>query len=80
MGNAAQSLLNLRSQIGSFAGKIIGNDNGGGSKSKVDTSWHDQMVKEANEGFRKRGMGTKAAQKKQAKKGAKKTASKRYGK
>ena len=50
--NPAQPLLDMRSKLGEWSRNILDRyDKPTGKKS--DTSWHDSMVKEANEGFRK---------------------------
>lgn len=57
--NAAQPLLDLRAKIGEYARKFLGDDKPLAKRGvvyagdKPDTSWHDEMVKEANESFRK---------------------------
>lgn len=57
--NAAQSLLDLRSKLGEYARKFLGGDKPLAKRGvvyagdKPDTSYHDEMVKEANESFRK---------------------------
>ena len=57
--NAAEPLLELKSEIGDYARKFLGNDKPRAKSGvvyagdKADTSYHDGMVKEANESFRR---------------------------
>lgn len=56
--NAAQPLLDLKSKIGEYARKFIGSDKPVSkgvvyAGDKPDTSYHDSMVKAANESFRR---------------------------
>jgi hypothetical protein len=48
--SAAQPILDLRDQLAGFAGKVKSWPK---PESKVDTRWHDEMVRKANESFRK---------------------------
>ena len=52
--NPAQPLLDLRDKISHYASKLTGKSQEPAKKAApVDTSWHDQMVKQANESIRK---------------------------
>ena len=57
--NAAQPLLDLRAKIGEYSRKFLGDDKPLEKRGvvyagdKPDTSYHDQMVKAANESFRR---------------------------
>jgi len=79
----AKPLLDLRQKMYSAADKFLSYDKPIGKKSaapKEDTSWHDGMVKQANEAFRKSAVtGAKPTQNKPAtkKKMTKKVSAKR---
>lgn len=51
----AKPLLDLRDKLHSAADKFLSYDKpmGKNTTQKTDTSWHDGMVKKANEAFRK---------------------------
>ena len=74
--SAAQPILNLRDKLTGALDKLRSWDKPIGKKQ--DTSWHDQMVKTANESFTKKGAGAKVAPKPAAKPAKKKSAAKRY--
>lgn len=75
--NPAQPFINMRDRLYNFAQKYDPSTPSKPAAQKVDTSWHDQMVKNANDSFAKRAAADKAATaKKAAKKPAKKTAPK----
>lgn len=76
--NAAQPLLDLRSKLGEYARKFLGDDKPSEKQgvvyagSKPDTSYHDSMVKAANESFLKADEAKRKVGKKASRKAAKK--------
>lgn len=51
--SAAQPILDYRDKLIDFAQKFEDWGKSGSKTPKPDTAWHDEMVKKANESFRK---------------------------
>lgn len=59
MGSPAQSILNWRDKLIDLARRIESRD--GPVGQRPDTSWHDEMVRQANRGFQQRAAAAQAA-------------------